>query len=257
MIGNREGDLIMSAPTYVTYTVLIASTSMLVVLLVGLKLAIDRAGWIETERTSTLRIASAVFIFWYALALALAWAEFFRGAANRLPTIEFGLIVPIIIGVLLLWRSTRARRLIEAVPQSWLVGFQFYRAIGLIFLLLLGEGRLPSVFALPAGSGDVAIGLLAPVVAYAYARGTRGRETLVRAWNLLGLLDLVVAVTTGFLSSPSPFQMLAFDAPNELISAFPLVMVPAFAVPLSVILHLASLSKLRTYRRHAMAAYGV
>ena len=247
----------MSAPTYVTYYVLIASTGVLAVLLVGLKLAIDRAGWNETERASTLRTASAAFIFWYALALALAWAEFFRGGANRLPTIEFGLFVPIVIAGLLLWRSTRAQRLIEAVPQSWLVGFQFYRVLGLIFLLLLGEGRLPSVFALPAGIGDVAIGLLAPVVAYAYACGTPGREQLVRAWNLLGLLDLGVAVAIGFLSSPSPFQMLSLDAPNELITAFPLVMVPAFAVPLSVVLHLASLIKLRSHRRHVIAAYGV
>jgi hypothetical protein len=247
----------MSAPTYVTYTVLIASICMLVALLVGLKLAIDRAGWNETERVSTWRTASAAFIVWYALALVLAWAEFFRGAADRLPTIEFGLFVPIVVAVLLMWRSARAQRLIEAVPQSWLVGFQFYRALGVIFLLLLGEGRLPSVFALPAGSGDVAIGLLAPVVAYAYARGFPGREGLVRAWNLLGLLDLAVAVATGFLSSPSQLQMLAFDAPNELISAFPLVIVPAFAVPLSVILHLASLIKLGARRRHVIAAEGV
>jgi hypothetical protein len=40
------------------------------------------------------------------------------------------------------------------------------------------------------------------------------------------LLDLAVAITTGFLTSPSAFQAFSFDAPNELISAFPLVMVP-------------------------------
>jgi hypothetical protein len=45
------------------------------------------------------------------------------------------------------------------------------------------------------------------------------------------------------LSSPSPFQLFAFDLPNELISEFPLVLVPVFLVPVSVLLHLASLSK--------------
>jgi hypothetical protein len=65
------------------------------------------------------------------------------------------------------------------------------------------------------------------------------------AWNVLGILDLVVAVGTGFLTSPSPFQQLSLDAPNELISAFPLVMVPVFAVPVSILLHLMSLMKLR------------
>jgi hypothetical protein len=39
-------------------------------------------------------------------------------------------------------------------------------------------------------------------------------------------------------------SQFSFDAPNELISAFPLVMVPVFGVPLAVILHVASLIKL-------------
>src|SRR6202035_514992 len=42
------------------------------------------------------------------------------------------------------------------------------------------------------------------------------------------------------ISSPSPFQLFAFDLPNELIRQFPLVLVPVFLVPVSVLLHLAS-----------------
>ena len=53
-----------------------------------------------------------------------------------------------------------------------------------------------------------------------------------------------MAVTTGFLSSPSPIEKLAFDNPNTLITAFPLVMIPVFLVPLAILLHLASLTKL-------------
>ena len=53
---------------------------------------------------------------------------------------------------------------------------------------------------------------------------------MVSAWNLFGIADLVVAVTAGFLTSPSAFQLLAFDLPNELISQFPLVLVPVFQI---------------------------
>jgi len=104
---------------------------------------------------------------------------------------------------------------------------------------------LPGAFAWPAGVGDVIVGLLAPVVGIAYMGGVRGSTGLLRAWNLLGIADLVVAVTTGFLTSPSPLQLLALDRPNELISSFPLAMIPAFLVPLSLLLHLASLQKRR------------
>jgi hypothetical protein len=53
-------------------------------------------------------------------------------------------------------------QLIDAVPQSWLVGLQFYRVLGAIFLVMYAQGRMPAAFALPAGAGDVAIGLLSP-----------------------------------------------------------------------------------------------
>ncbi|MEO9191354.1 MAG: hypothetical protein ABI224_15355 [Acetobacteraceae bacterium] len=89
------------------------------------------------------------------------------------------------------------------------------------------------------------MGALAPLVAVRCARGAESRELLVRAWNAFGILDLVVASMAGFMTSPSPLQLLSLEAPNELISAFPLVMVPVFAVPLSTLLHLMSLMKLR------------
>ncbi len=113
------------------------------------------------------------------------------------------------------------------------MSLQFYRAEGLIFLVLYAGGWLPGAFALPAGIGDMIVGLLAPVVGIASMSGSRGSSRWLLAWNLLGLTDLVVAVTTGFLTSPSPLQLLALDRPNELISSFPLVMIPVFLVPLS------------------------
>ena len=69
-------------------------------------------------------------------------------------------------------------------------------------------------------------------------------RTVLR-WNLLGIADLVVAVSTGFLTAPSPFQMFAFDRPNQLITMFPLVLIPTFLVPLAILLHFVSLIQLR------------
>jgi hypothetical protein len=103
---------------------------------------------------------------------------------------------------------------------------------------------LPGLFAWPAGLGDVLVGVLAPVVALAYARAPHVNADLVSLWNIFGLVDLVVAVSTGVLTSPSPVQLFAFDQPNELITIFPLVLIPVFLVPVSVLLHLISLSKL-------------
>jgi hypothetical protein len=121
------------------------------------------------------------------------------------------------------------------------VSLEVYRVLGFIFLVLYASGRMPGEFAWPAGIGDALVGLLASLVAVAYARRWRGSEGFLRAWNLFGFADLAVALTTGFLTSPTPLQMLALHKPNHLITAFPLVMIPVFMVPLSILLHLASL----------------
>jgi hypothetical protein len=83
------------------------------------------------------------------------------------------------------------------------------------------------------------------------ARSPEESARKVRLWNLLGIADLLIAVTLGFLTSPSPLQMAAFDRPSGLIAMFPLSMIPVFAVPLSILLHFASLHKLRQHRRAA------
>lgn len=235
----------MLLPAYLTPYILIGTVAIVVTVLVGLHRALKRARWPDRDRRHAVLSIAVLLVGWFSATLLLSWFEFYRGASSRVPTIQYGLLIPIIVGVVLAWKWKMLGRVIEAVPQGWIVGVQFYRALGLIFLMLYAVGRLPGAFALPAGVGDVIVGLVAPLVGMAYARNPAKPAGLVRAWNIFGIADLVVAVGTGLLTSPSPIQMLAFDAPNELISAFPLVMVPVFLVPLSILLHLASLKKLR------------
>jgi hypothetical protein len=235
----------MIVPAYLPYYVLAGTIGMIAALLFGLRSALRNAGWTTYDRTLTVRAVAITIIGWFFLAIALASADAYRGTADRIPTIQYGILVPILIGGLLIWRSHRLARIIDAVPQHWLIGVQLYRTLGVIFLILYAAGKLPGAFAWPAGLGDVLVGVLAPVAAIAYRRGPRENADLVSAWNLFGLADLVVAVTAGFLTSPSAFQLFAFDLPNELISRFPLVLVPVFLVPVSALLHLASLTKLR------------
>ena len=237
------------APSYVLPNILIGSIAVVVAVLFGIRRAIIHAGLPVRERSRTFWSISALLVTWFFAALVLSWSGFYQGSGSRIPTIPFGLLIPIAAGVILFSRWPLLRRIIESIPQSWIVSVQVYRVEGLIFLTLYAGGWLPGAFAWPAGVGDVIVGLLAPVVGIAYARGARGSAGLLRAWNLLGIADLLVAVTTGFLTSPSPLQLLALDRPNQLISSFPLAMIPVFLVPLSVLLHLASLQKLRQAER--------
>lgn len=51
---------------------------------------------------------------------------------------------PVVAGVAALAYLPTWRRIVRAVPQTWLVGGQVYRTIGAIFLLLWARGDLPA-----------------------------------------------------------------------------------------------------------------
>jgi hypothetical protein len=74
------------------------------------------------------------------------------------------------------------------------------------------------------------------------------------AWNVLGLVDFAIAIGIGILSAPGPLQVIIPDRPNAQLGSFPTVMIPAFAVPSSILLHVLSLRQLRRIGRGAVAA---
>jgi hypothetical protein len=211
-------------------------------LLIGLR----RAG----AHGAALLLPAAALLTWFVACLLAAGANLYVASAEGLPTIQYGIVLPIVLGILAS-RLPAARRWLAAMPQAWLIGVQLYRVLGAIFLVLYGLGRLPGLFAWPAGLADIAIGICAPVIAVMIARAPEQTSDVAQAWNLLGIADLAVAVGLGFLTSSSPMQLFAFDCPSDLLTRFPLVLIPTFMVPLAVLLHLASLAKLR--RKTAMS----
>lgn len=235
-----------SVPSYLTPYIITGSVTAIATLLFGLYRAVTRAPWPKKERSKAFWTVSALLVAWFIFAVESSLAGWWGGGSRRVPTIQFGLLIPIILSVLLFLTWPLLRRTLAVIPNDWLVRIQFYRVLGVIFLILYAAGRLPGLFALPAGLGDFAVGLFAPVVATAYARGASGAARRVRLWNAFGIADLVIAVTMGFLTSPSPLQLAAFDRPNNLIAVFPLALIPVYMVPLSLLLHLASLHRLRS-----------
>jgi len=168
-------------------------------------------------------------------AVAAAWlvGVFLLGAAGAFrsegPRIPLALAATLVLGYLLLLSPT-FRRIVAAVPQHWLIAIQTFRILGGVFLVRYFAGELPGLFALPAGIGDVATGLLAPFVAYAWYRGKPYARGAAIAWNLFGMADLVNAVVLGVLTGGGAGGIV-----------FPIVLVPVYAVPRALLLHSYSL----------------
>lgn len=200
------------------------------------------------SRYTTAAILSIVFFGWEVVAQYLGAANTYLATIENpptVPTVLFGLLIPLAVAAISLWRSESIARLVSAIPLQWLVAAQVYRVGGGMFLVLWADGRLPWQFALPAGIGDVTTGIAAVVVAAQLAQNAVGARRTAYAWCLFGIADLVVAITMGAMTSPGQAHLLALDAPNLLMTAYPLVMVPTFAVPLALMLHGLVLLRLR------------
>lgn len=235
-------------PVYLTPFIMTGMIFVIGTLVLGLRRVLQRAAWPQPDQAQALWSISALLVAWFVVAAATSIVGYYRPSSGP-PTIQYGLMTPIVIGVLAFFSWPLLRRIVASVPNTWLVGVQFYRALGVIFVVLYAGGHLPGIFALPAGLGDTLVGILAPFAAVSLARSPKTSANRARLWNLLGIADLIIAVTLGFLTSPSPLQMFAFDRPSGLIAMFPLSLIPVYAVPLSILLHLASLQKLRQEQR--------
>jgi hypothetical protein len=243
----------MTIPPYLPYFVFAGTAATVIAILYGLNRSLVNTDWSSSDRARVFLVSATVLLGWLIAAVLLGAVGVYHANSSDVPTIQYGILAPIVIGAWLVWRSETAKRIIHAVPQQWLVGVQLYRALGVIFLILYAAGKLPGLFAFPAGMGDIAIGLLAPIVGLAYARTPRKAASAVAAWNVLGILDLAMAVGTGFATAPSLFQPIEVQPTSELMTLLPLVLIPTYLVPLSIVLHFASLSKLH---REAVASEG-
>lgn len=204
-----------------------------------------RAGMIKGWSTSKL-LTGTVLAFWFALVFFVSE----KGAFVQPPQVPpfpilLGATVPLVVFVAAYLGSGAFRALVLGADLRFLTATQAWRAGGLGFLALYAHGVLPGLFAWPAGLGDIAIGVTAPWIMFALIRRpTFVASPLFVAWNLFGILDLIIAVGTGVLSSGF-IAGLAGEVTTGPMAQLPLVLIPAYFVPLFIMFHLTALFQSR------------
>jgi hypothetical protein len=232
----------------VTDIVVAASIGLVALLLLGIAFA-ARA----QRKPAVLLVGGGVVVAWFAATFALVKSGAYASdPQTTFPAIGLAIALPTILGGCAIALGP-VRRAVSQIGLPWLVGVQFYRVVGGVFLIAYLQDDIPGEFAIPAGVGDMLVGITAPFVAVYLARaGAQRAWPVVTAWCALGIADLVIAISTGFMSAPSAFQQLALGDPNLAITRYPLALIPTFAVPVSIVLHIWVLALLAP--RHEAAA---
>ena len=180
---------------------------------------------------------------WFVLILATSALHLLSAAPGQ-PPLAFGLaaIMPIVVFLVWFAASPAFRRFALSLSPRVLTLVQSWRIGGFVFLVLATYGVLPRMFAWPAGWGDITIGATAAFVALKLAV-PRHRTSFI-VWQLLGVADLVTAVTLGTLANVIDPQGI----PTSAMTFLPMSLIPTFAVPLFFILHIVCIAQATQWR---------
>jgi hypothetical protein len=188
-------------------------------------------------------------------AIAFIWliVAFLAGASGILASLNTPLPQLILLGlvfILLLgfWRIPRFRIWSLGVDIKVFLLFNLVRFVGVYFLILYSEGRLPYDFAVPGGWGDIVIAVLAAVLILFVPAGEKNGFRVYFIWNLLGLIDILFVVATA-----SRLALANPDSMSELLK-LPLSLLPTFIVPILIYIHIILFIRLHKSRKKG---YGV
>ncbi|MEM1268731.1 MAG: hypothetical protein AAGI08_01660 [Bacteroidota bacterium] len=195
--------------------------------------------------TSSSRSLTPLLVFilcWGSAVVALSLTGIVAKSPVPPPAFAFLLAGGLLLAARL-WPALGDR--LKQLPLRALVLYHAVRIVaGSYFLVLYGRGVLPANFALPAGWGDIAVGVSAVLVAWlAVPARSKGQRRVVFGWNVLGLIDIIAVLTNG--------MRYAIQQP-ELIGPFtqlPLTLLPLFIVPLVLTSHVLVFRALRTGSR--------
>ena len=186
---------------------------------------------------------------WFAVVVIFGAMGAFVAPPGKPPLpIALGVVLPLVAFFAALKLSRRFQEFVLGIDLRLIAAMQAWRWAGLGFLFLYSNHFLPGFFALPAGLGDMAVGITAPWMMLSLARqpGFASSTAFVR-WNWLGILDLVVAVGLGGLGGLLATGV-AGQATTAPMQSLPLLLIPAYLVPLFLMLHTAALLQSRKLR---------
>ena len=196
------------------------------------------------------KLVAGLLAAWFVFAVTASALHLFQNDAARIG-LSVALAAGIPIVLFLAWFATSRgfREFAVSLDPRLLTLLHTWRIGGTTFLVLSAYGILPGMFAQPAGWGDVFIGATAPLVAF-YLTTPRHKSAFV-AWQVLGMIDLVMAVTLGTTAG----LIHPHGVTTAAMTVLPLSIVPTFLVPLLLMVHIVLIAQARRWRE-GVASFG-
>jgi len=186
-------------------------------------------------KNSTLAIITIIFSCWLLIIFNLLLSGFFSATGTPQVAFAISVFMPVVFGLMAQKLSpTFAATIANISTASFLRLQQMRAAFGVMFFF---TGSLPVWFQYTGGLGDIAAGITAfTALAYYQAHPKQEQKAIIRG-NFTGILDFVVVLNLGL------FVVLQNNSPDIMFS-----LIPLFAVPIFILLHIFSLQKLPHFK---------
>ncbi|MBX2829275.1 MAG: hypothetical protein KTR22_14005 [Flavobacteriaceae bacterium] len=187
------------------------------------------------------RVLLFYFLFFVVIAI-ISLSGFFM--KNTLPprVIIFAAIPLFLFYVIFVQRRPWFKTAFEHVTLEGLIQIHLFRFVGIFFFLLYAEDALPKTFAYIGGAGDVLTALFAIPTLYFLKKKAKLAKTLVWAWNIFGLMDILSVLTTAIITTQ---LAITNNEPGvQQFGSFPFSWIPTFAPATIIFLHLLIFRKL-------------
>lgn len=208
--------------------------------------------------SSVKTVIIAALAVWLGLITFLGSQGAFVASAGSPPLpLLFGVAIPLAVFFSAYFGWSAFRTFILGADLRLVAAIQGWRWAGLGFLTLFARGVLPGLFAFPAGIGDMVIGFTAPWIVLGLVRDPSfAASRRFVTWNILGIVDFVVALSMGVVCSgfiPGITRLIG-NVTTGPVAQLPLVLIPAFMVPLFAMLHATALFQARQLVRSGKSA---
>ena len=157
------------------------------------------------------------------------------------PHLAFPVATTLVILSLLLFTG-RGKRFISGLSLqtlTWLHVIRIPVEIALYWLAFYKQ--VPWSMTFYGHNFDIIFGITAPIMAYGYFQKGWFSLKVLKIWNILGVISLLIIVITAFGAAPSPIQAWDFERPNYAVTHFPYSWLPSFIVPAVLFSHLVVL----------------
>lgn len=138
-----------------------------------------------------------------------------------------------------------SKQIFEKSLINDLIGLHIFRLIGSTFIILSFYDSLPKSFAFIAGFGDVIAATTNVFVVNVIKNKKKYTKKLIFVWNTFGLIDIIM---TAILANV--FTRISIDTGVmgvDTLAKFPFSLIPAFAPPTIIFLHVLIYRKLKNF----------